>query len=248
MNKGSTNTEMADQQTRVHPARDVESSSEQMRRRKAEIPGTMIPPSSSPKARRKNQNFLCRCFCWILVLLVTALVTLGISIAVIYLVFRPKLPQYDVDSLRVSNLRINLDLTLYAEFDVKITARNPNEKIGIYYEKGGHLGVWYAKTKLCEGPIPRFYQGKRNVTKLDVTLKGTAQYGNAIMSALKQQQETSGRVPLDLEVDAPVAVRLGKLKMRRVRILGKCKLVVDSLSENNRINIKASDCRFGLKL
>lgn len=197
--------------------------------------------------RNRKRNLCCRIFCWGLSLLIIALIALAVAITVIYFVFHPKIPQYEVNSLRVSNLGINLDLSLSALFKVEITARNPNEKIGIYYEKGGRLQVWYTKTKLCEGPIPKFYQGHRNVTRLNVDLAGRAQFGNTVLSALQQQQQT-GRVPLDLKVDAPVSVKLGKLKLRKVRILGNCKLVVDSLSTNNRINIKASDCKFRLKL
>lgn len=197
--------------------------------------------------RNRKRNLCCRIFCWGSSLLVIGLIALAVAITVIYFVFHPKIPQYEVNSLRVSNLGINLDLSLSALFKVEITARNPNEKIGIYYEKGGRLQVWYTKTKLCEGPIPKFYQGHRNVTRLNVDLAGRAQFGNTVLSALQQQQQT-GRVPLDLKVDAPVSVKLGKLKLRKVRILGNCKLVVDSLSTNNRINIKASDCKFRLKL
>ncbi|XVF06978.1 hypothetical protein REPUB_Repub06bG0097900 [Reevesia pubescens] len=102
-------------------------------------------------------------------------------------------------------------MTLYAKFNVKITANNPNKKIGIYYKQG--------KTE----------------------------FGSTLMSALQQQQQT-GQIPLDLKVHAPVAIKLGKLKMRKVRILGECKLVVDSFSANNIISIKASNCKFRLKL
>ncbi|KAJ4878324.1 Late embryogenesis abundant (LEA) hydroxyproline-rich glycoprotein family [Raphanus sativus] len=206
-----------------------------------------LPPPPLMVRNNKKRNLCCRIFCWGLSLLIIALIALAVAVAVIYFVFHPKLPQYEVNSLRVSNLGINLDLSLSALFEVEITARNPNKKIGIYYEKGGRLQVWYTKTKLCEGPIPKFYQGHRNVTRLDVDLTGRVQFGNTVLSALQQQQQT-GRVPLDLKVDAPVSVKLGKLKMKKVRILGNCKIVVDSLSKNNRINIKASDCKFRLKL
>jgi hypothetical protein len=138
-------------------------------------------------------------------------------------------------------------MSLYAEFDVKITAYNPNNKIGIYYEKGGKLSVWYTNTKLCDGVLPKFYQGHQNKTVLQVALTGQTQYGSTLMTALQQQQQT-GRIPLDLKVDAPVAIKLGKLKLMKVRVLGECLLVVDSLSANNAITIKASNCRYRLKL
>ncbi|KAL1188175.1 NDR1/HIN1-like protein 6 [Cardamine amara subsp. amara] len=238
---------MGDQQS-VHPVLQMEgnkTTTSSATKKTVQLPiQRPIPP---PVMRNRKRNLCCKCFCWGLSLLIFALIALAIAVAVIYFVFHPKLPRYEVNSLQVTNLGINLDFSLSAEFKVEITARNPNEKIGIYYEKGGHIGVWYTKTKLCEGPIPRFYQGHRNVTKLNVALTGRAQYGSSLMSALQQQQQT-GRVPLDLKVDAPVAVKLGKLKMKKIRILGTCKLVVDSLSTNNRINIKASDCSFRAKL
>ncbi|XP_010470348.1 PREDICTED: protein YLS9-like [Camelina sativa] len=243
---------MGDQQ-KIHPVLQMEANKTTKTTapaapRKTEllpIQRPITPPAAA--MRSKKGNLCCKIFCWVLSLLVIALIALAIAVAVVYFVFHPKLPRYGVNSLRVTSLGINLDLSLSAEFRVQITARNPNKRIGIYYEKGGHIGVWYDKTKLCEGPIPRFYQGHRNVTKLNVVLTGRAQAGNTVLSALQQQQQT-GRVPLDLKVDAPVAVKLGKLKMKKIRILGNCKLVVDSLSTNNNINIKASDCSFKVKL
>lgn len=152
-----------------------------------------------------------------------------------------------MDRLQISDLRLNTDGSLYAKFDVQITAKNPNKKIGIYYQQGSHLSVWYAKTKLCQGKFPKFYQGHMNKTRLDVSLTGQAQYGNTLLGALQEQQQT-GRIPLDLKVDVPVSVKLGKLKLRKVRILGKCLLIVDTLSSNSVITIKASSCKFKLKL
>lgn len=248
---------MADNQ-RIHPAVPVATS--------ATAP--LVPPSSSVSEKgtqvhrasplqgggpvifakpRKRKGCCCRLLCGLISLLLLILILIGIVAAVIYFVFQPKLPQYSVDRLQISALRLNFDLTLYAQFDVKITATNPNKKIGIYYEKGGRLSVWYSNDKLCEGSLPRFYQGHQNTTRLDITLTGQSESGSTIMAALQQQQQT-GQIPLDLKVDAPVSVKLGTMKLRKVKILGRCSLVVDSLSTNSMISIKASNCSFGMKL
>uniref|UniRef100_A0A6N2N6D4 alcohol dehydrogenase n=1 Tax=Salix viminalis TaxID=40686 RepID=A0A6N2N6D4_SALVM len=103
-------------------------------------------------ARKSSQttgSFCCKCICWTVGLLVLLLGIVGATAGILYLVFKPEIPNYSVDSLTISDLRLNFDMTLYAKFDVKITANNPNKKIGIYYEKGGRLSVWYTKTKLC---------------------------------------------------------------------------------------------------
>ncbi|KAK1384121.1 Late embryogenesis abundant hydroxyproline-rich glycoprotein family [Heracleum sosnowskyi] len=205
---------------------------------------TPLIPSPPP---RKSRSFCCKCICWTISLLILILVILGAIVGILYLVFQPKIPKYSVDRLQISDLRLNTDGSLYAKFDVQITAKNPNKKIGIYYQDGSHLSVWYAKTKLCQGKFPKFYQGHRNETSLNVSLTGQAQYGNTLLGALQEQQQT-GRIPLDLKVDVPVSVKLGKLKLRKVRILGNCLLIVDTLSSNSFITIKASSCKFRLKL
>ncbi|KAL2325350.1 hypothetical protein Fmac_024408 [Flemingia macrophylla] len=112
-------------------------------------------------------------------------------------------------------------MSLYAKFDVRITTNNPNKKIGIFYEKGGRLSVWYTNTRLCEGSLPQFYQGHQNKTMLNVSLTGQVQSGSTLMTALQQQQQI-GRVPLDLKVHAPVSIKLGRLKLRKVSVLGEC--------------------------
>lgn len=245
---------MSDNQ-KIHPAVDVEAaastskksgSSQQQHQNPPPVLQRTIPVmhSNPPK---KGRSCFCKCFCWTISILVLLLIILAAIVGILYLVFQPKLPKYSVDNLRISDLRLNFDLSLYAKFDVKISANNPNKKIGIYYEKGGKLSVLYSKTKLCEGFLPRFYQGHQNITKLNVSLTGQTQYGSTVMKALQEQQQT-GRIPLDLEVDAPVAIKLGKLKLKKVRVLGQCLLVVDSLTANNQISIKASNCSFKLKL
>ncbi|XP_073525338.1 uncharacterized protein [Phyllobates terribilis] len=218
------------------------------------------PPYIPLRPPKRSRNSWCRfyrhlsrtdeelCICCTLCLLFTLIVAIIIAGVTLYIIFKPKAPTYSVDKLQITDLRLNFDLSLYARFLVKITATNPNDNIGIYYEKGGELSVWYTNTELCKGTIPEFYQGHHNRTVLNVALTGQNQYGNALMGAIQQQQQ-SGNVPLDLKVNAPVAVKLGALKLMKVKVKVKCDLVVDSLSASSSfISIKTSNCKVGLKL
>lgn len=195
----------------------------------------------------KKRSCCCRCFCWTVSLIIILLILIAATGGILYLVFRPKLPSYSVDRLQISNLQLNSDMSLSAGFDVTITARNPNKKIGIYYEEGSHLSVWYGDTSLCEGVLPKFYQGHQNTTVLNVALTGQTQLGSPLMNALNEQQQT-GRIPLDLKTKVPVRVKFGGLKLRKVKFLVGCKLVVDSLTANNLIRIRTSSCKFKLRL
>ncbi|KAL8464871.1 hypothetical protein ACS0TY_034379 [Phlomoides rotata] len=203
----------------------------------------MPPPLQPPK----RSSCLCKCLCWTITVLILLLIIVGATAGILYLVFQPKLPKYSVENLRVSDLTLNFDLSLSARFNVRITSDNPNKKIGISYEKGSHLSVWYKNTNLCQGSIPRFYQGHQSRKVLDVALTGQNQYGRTLLDAMQEEQQT-GRIPLDLKIDVPVRIELGKLKLKKVRVRGTCKLIVDNLSTNSVISIKASTCNFGLKL
>lgn len=205
------------------------------------------PPIIIPSRPPRTRSCFCRCLCWTICLLVVLLLVVGAAAAILYAIFQPKLPKYSMQKLRVTDLRLNIDLTLYAKFEVQITANNLNKRIGIYYEKGGWLAVWYENDKLCQGSLPVFYQGHKNITQLNVSLSGKTKSGKTLMNALQEQQQT-GQIPLSLNVDAPIAVKLGRLKLRKVRILVKCLLVVDNLTTNNLVSIRASDCSYSLKL
>ncbi|XP_010248776.1 PREDICTED: protein YLS9-like [Nelumbo nucifera] len=247
---------MADHQ-RVHPV-DLEArptaplvSRESSRSEKGEPiehypppPRRTFPVSHSKPPKR---SCCCRCLCWTISLLILQVIVVAIAGAILYLVFQPKLPKYSVDRLLITSFQPNSDGSLYAQFNVTITARNPNKKIGIYYEDGSQLSVYYTDTKLCEGSLPKFYQGHQNTTVLNVALTGQVQDGNALMSTLTAQQQT-GSIPLRLRARVPVKVKLGKLKLKKVKFLVRCNLVVDSLAANGFIRIRTSSCKFRFRL
>ncbi|XP_022727929.1 NDR1/HIN1-like protein 6 [Durio zibethinus] len=254
---------MTDQQ-KIHPVPDVEASPQTS-------PTAPLMVQSSSKSDRGNpveeyppphRNFpvvhsktpkkrscCCRCLCWTVSLLLLLIVILGIIVGILFLVFRPKLPKYSIDSLEITQFNLSsVDSSLSATFDVTITARNPNKRIGIYYEGGSRLTVWYTETKLCEGSIPKFYQGHRNTTMLVLPLSGQIQNGTGLLTTLQQQQQETGNIPLRLRVKQPVRIKLGKLKLMKMKFSVRCRLVVDALSANNAISIQSSSCKFRLRL
>ena len=116
--------------------------------------------------------------------------TLVATVGILNLFFEPKFPNYSTDRSKINDLRLNFDTTLRVKFDVKITSNGPNKKIEIHYKKRGKLSVWYTKTKLCSGSLPNFYQVLQNKTALNVALTCQPQYGNALLTAVQEQQKT----------------------------------------------------------
>ncbi|KAL3527370.1 hypothetical protein ACH5RR_012026 [Cinchona calisaya] len=203
-------------------------------------------PYSYSKPPKKRSCFK-KCLCWTLCLVILQIILIGILAAIIFFVFRPKLPKYSVDSMSITQFNLNNDNSLYATFNVNITARNPNKKIGIYYENGSRLRVYFQGTELCEGSLPKFYQGHRNTTVMNVNLTGQTQDAAGLLQSLQAQQQT-GNVPLNLRARVPVRVKLGGLKLMKWKFLVRCRLNVDSLAQDNTIRIRDSSCKFRFRL
>ncbi|XP_077220665.1 late embryogenesis abundant (LEA) hydroxyproline-rich glycoprotein family [Tasmannia lanceolata] len=205
-----------------------------------------IPISHSKPPKRRG--CCCRCLCWTICLLFLLIILIAATVGILYLVFQPKLPKYSIDRLAITSFQLNADMSVSAQFNVTITARNPNKHIGIYYEDGSELSVWYTNTSLCDGTLPNFYQGHQNTTVLDIVLTGQTQSGSGLMSSILQEQQQTGSVPLDVKANVPVRVKFGSLKLKKVKFLVRCRLVVNQVSANNQISIRSSSCKFKLRL
>nr|XP_027190959.1 NDR1/HIN1-like protein 13 [Cicer arietinum] len=62
--------------------------------------------------------------------------------------------------------------TISPEFNVSVRDDNGNDKIGIYYEKGSTVEIFYRGARLCNRALPAFYQPLKNVTLFQTVLKG----------------------------------------------------------------------------
>ncbi|XP_057442095.1 NDR1/HIN1-like protein 6 [Lotus japonicus] len=212
------------------------------------FPQRTLPTMQQSKPPKKRRSCCCKFFCWTISILLILILAIGITVGILFLAFRPKIPKYSVDELRVTQFDLSNNNSLSVTFNLTITARNPNKKIGIYYRGGSHISAWYNDTKLCEGSLPKFYQGHRNTTVLSIPLSGETNNATGLQSSLQQQLQQTGSVPLHLRAKQPVRIKLGKLKLFRITFRVRCRIVVDSLTDNSSIRIRSSSCKFRLRL
>ncbi|KAG1359542.1 NDR1/HIN1-like protein 6 [Cocos nucifera] len=235
---------MADRQ-RIHPV-DIESPSapqashsfsqskkHDVTDRCLPLQGT-VPVAHAEQAKKKRS---CNWCCTILTIVIL-IILIGATAGILYRIFDPKIPKYSVDRLGILVFDVDNNM-VRASFNVTVTARNPNKKIGIYHE-GSYPSLWYTDSSLCKGSFPEFYQGHRNMTVRDIIMTGESQ--------LTELQQQAGMIPLLFKGDVRVRVKFGSLKLWKVTFGVGCNLVVNSLSASNQISIKSSSCKFKLKL
>ncbi|CDY38564.1 BnaA05g12930D [Brassica napus] len=200
------------------------------------------PPLLDTPPRKKRGSCCCRCVCYTLLVIFLLIVIVGAAVGILYLVFRPKLPDYNIDRLQLTRFTLNQDSSLSTAFNVTITAKNPNEKIGIYYEDGSRISVLYMQTRLSNGSLPKFYQGHENTTIIFVEMTGYTQNATSLMATLQEQQQLTGSIPLRIRVIQPVRIKLGKLKLMEVKFMFMVRygVSVDSLAANNVISVRSN--------
>lgn len=204
-------------------------------------------PITQEKPHKKKRSCCCKCLCWTTLVLVVIILILGILAATVYFVYDPKIPKYSIDSLQVTQFDLNTNMSLYATFNVNITLENPNTKIGIYYENGSDIKALYNETQVCEGTLPKFYQGHKNTTVLQVPLTGQTENATELLQSLRIQQQ-SGSIPLKLKAKVPVRIKLGSIKLPKWKFSVKCNLLVNDLSANKDISLTSSDCKIKFDL
>ena len=204
------------------------------------------------RARRRARCSCARVCSWLLLALVLLAAALAASAAVVYLVFKPRQPDYTLLSLAVSGLGGILGnasstaapapVAFSPEFDATVRADNPNGKIGVHYEGGGsHVAVSYGGVRLADGAWPAFYQGPRNVTVLVATAKGL---GIRFSERLLGDIAAAGRlrsVPFDVDVKVPVRLQVGGVRTWAVPVRVRCAVVVDRLAADAKVVSKS--CR-----
>ena len=217
-----------------------------------------VPPPENARRyndltrRSKRRRPCCCCLCWSLGILTFLLVLIAVTAAIFYLVVKPEAPNYTVDSIAISGFNTSTSssssssLTVSPEFDVAVRADNPNDKIGIDYQKDSSVEIYYTDVSLCNGVLPEFYQPSNNVTVFKTALKGS---GVVLSSSVKNSlvaAQSQGRVPLLLKVRAPVKIKVGSVKTWTITVKVDCDITVDKLSAN--ATILSKDCHYGVKL
>ncbi|XP_022755661.1 NDR1/HIN1-like protein 13 [Durio zibethinus] len=206
-----------------------------------------VPPPENARryahlSKRKARRSTCRrcCFCLLISILVQLLAA-GIVAAVVYFVFKPESPKYSVESVAINGFNLTSSSPLSPEFDVTVRAHNPNDKIGIYYEKGSSVIVYYEDINIGNGALPAFYQPTNNVTVFQMALKGSGiELTNAALTTLSDEQN-KGAVPFTLKLRAPVKIKVGSIKTWRITVKVTCKITVDNLTAASKIVSKKCD-------
>uniref|UniRef100_A0A7N0UMA6 Late embryogenesis abundant protein LEA-2 subgroup domain-containing protein n=1 Tax=Kalanchoe fedtschenkoi TaxID=63787 RepID=A0A7N0UMA6_KALFE len=164
---------------------------------------------------------LCKCvFNLIFKLILTAIVILGLVVLVLWLIFRPNQLKFHITDASLTQFDL-ANSTLKYNLAVNGSVRNPNSRIGVYYDVI-QVDTFYKDQRFSTVNLTPFYQGHKNSSDLVMAFKG--QQVIVVDSGDYASEKAAGVFQVELRMRLRVRFRL--IKLLRIRV-GKFKGKVD---------------------
>lgn len=183
-------------------------------------------------------NCICTCICQIVI---TLLVVLAIVAFVCWLIFRPNTVKFYATKAELSQFNLsstvfpnndNNNLTLRYDLTVNFTIRNPNQRIGIYYDRIEAI-AFYQGQRFSTVDLQPFFQGHKSTSDVSAVFKGQ----NVVVLGGKEmgkydEERSSGVYNVDVKLYLRVRLKFLFVKSSTVKPKIDCDLNVPLSSSN----------------
>ncbi|XP_009606939.1 NDR1/HIN1-like protein 12 [Nicotiana tomentosiformis] len=143
-------------------------------------------------------------------------------ILLIWLILRPTKPHFILQDATVYAFNVSTPSFLTTNIQITVASRNPNAKIGIYYDKLDVYATYRGQQITLPTLLPPTYQGHK-----DVAIWSPFVYGNSVPvapylgNALSQDQMV-GTVLLNIKIDGRVRWKVGSFISGRYHLYVNC--------------------------
>ncbi|OMO83182.1 Late embryogenesis abundant protein, LEA-14 [Corchorus olitorius] len=150
------------------------------------------------------------------------LIVIAIVVFIVWAVLRPSKPRFILQDVTIYGFNVTAPNFLTSNMQVTLASRNPNDKIGIYYQKLDIFATYRNQQITLPTLLPRTYQGHQ-----DVTIWSPFLYGNAVpvapfLEAGLSQDMNAGLMLLDFHVFGQLKWKVGTWMSGRYQINANC--------------------------
>ncbi|KAI5665457.1 hypothetical protein M9H77_15310 [Catharanthus roseus] len=217
---------------------------------KAQLFNTTRPVYRPQPPRKHRRSCCCSCCLWTMLVIILIVFLAAIAGAALWVIYRPHRPNFSVSNLQLSQFNLT-DTKLNSKFNFTLTARNPNKDITFFYDSIS-VSMYSNGVDVGDGSFPGFVHGTKNTTTLHTVIASSGQnLESTDVSALRSEIKNRNSIPLKVQLDTNVKMKIGALKTKRVGIRVTCDGIKLSLpggktaTTANTSNIK---CKVDLRI
>ncbi|XP_073037206.1 NDR1/HIN1-like protein 2 [Primulina eburnea] len=179
-------------------------------------------------------NCLCTCVCQILCAI---LVVVGIVVLVCWLIFRPNEVKFYASGASLTQFNLDNNTMLQYNLAVNLTIRNPNRRIGVYYDRIEATAM-YEGNRLNTKELQPFYQGHKSTNFLNAEFNGQ----QLILLGANElsdhnQNKISNVYDIDVKLRLRIRLKLGVVKTPRMKPKIECDLKIPLSSNSNTTSV-----------
>ncbi|KAI5073856.1 hypothetical protein GOP47_0011869 [Adiantum capillus-veneris] len=206
--------------------------------------------------RRRRRRCMWRCCCCVGAIVGTFVVFLGILVLLFFLVLHPKLPKYTITQAKMTKFSMSNSTTaaeaeaagalfLNAEVQLMVKMSNPNKKIGIDY-RSIRAALFYEGLEIGEGSIPRFYQGHRNISYVELPMVGhNITLTPSLGATLQARLTNDDSLTFHARTIVHVRIKIGSWTSHTSKVRVKCHLQISNPTRGN-VQLLDDGCKFKL--
>ncbi|KDP45526.1 hypothetical protein JCGZ_17079 [Jatropha curcas] len=147
-------------------------------------------------------------------------------ILIIWLILRPAKPEFSLKEADIYQLNLSGLNLLNSSIQLTLLSKNPNEKVGIYYDELQVYAAYKGQQITVGSTLPPFYQGHQDSNLLTASLIGT---GLPVASSFGYEvgrDQTTGKLVLILKVNGSLRWKVGTWVSGRYRLNVNCVAVM----------------------
>ncbi|XP_059454348.1 NDR1/HIN1-like protein 13 [Corylus avellana] len=216
------------------------------------------PQYHSHRRRRSRRNLCCCCCFWSLLLLLALGLLASIAGAALYVLYRPQRPQFWVSSLRIAKLNLTTAADsssshLTSLLNLTLSSKNPNSHITFFYDPFALSCLTTpGSVQLANGSIPAFTSDKKNETSFRaIILTTSADLDTESVTSLRSDLKRKSGVPMKIQMDTKVKVKLGGLRSKKVGIRVSCPGITGVAPKSKSpsvASVSGSKCKVDLRI
>ncbi|KAK2655416.1 hypothetical protein Ddye_008468 [Dipteronia dyeriana] len=190
----------------------------------------------------KRRKLFRRIIAGILIFLLIALIT----ILLVWAILRPTKPRFILQDATVYAFNVSSPNFLTSNFQVTISSRNPNDKIGIYYDKLDVYAIYRNQQITFRTAIPQTYQGHKEINVWSPFVFGTAVPVAPYNAVSLSQDQLNGVVPLIFKIDGRVRWKVGTLITSKYHLYVNCHALINFGNKQSGIVVGENAIKYQL--
>jgi len=190
----------------------------------------------------RRRKMFRRCCASILVFLFIVLVV----VLIVWAILQPNKPRFILQDATVYAFNLSAPNLLTSNFQVTLSSRNPNDKIGIYYDRLDVYATYQNQQITLRTAIPPTYQGHKDVDVWSPFIYGTEVPVAPYNSDALGQDQANGAVQLLIKIDGRVRWKVGTLITGRYHLYVRCPAYITFGSRTTGVDVGNNAIKYQL--